>query len=684
MRRKLTITIAFLILLPMLIGIGCGGSERSHDELIRGPMSAAGFYVLKAAGDQAVSWGTSRAFDYFRGDGEADDAEAIQNSLTQIHADTTAIRNSLDELKGQVAMIDWRLSVGSIADYTTSIRTQWDHYQNYLGINPIDGAPRPDGPEDQPDEAYWTEIVKPAGVREDLRELHYFMTDKPIEAAHRGLLESCAAYLIDKNRRDDREPATLDAMIAYLEQTFLELVDYQARGFILYREAYHVLEQTNEGAVEGKQPPESYLEQDLRPAIRLQALEFLRCAELMLVDNINLAADAGPDGTGVMDMPDHWLYSGSVPEKHLRVFPEGGKEMLERATLTAVKVLSYVDEHFISMRETGEDIFIVHVIGDPIHVAQAPAQYLREYLTIPSGATFDGTLLPRHSFTSLPAEFDGDHNDGLRIGTDDYIQFYRRNMKRLPLEYTTEDGTRVNRKLYVGFREADSIDAAAYRVTGSRPGGWEVHPEEILPPANSELGGDSIRFGHALYSARPIGSYLGFARSVQDLHLIDSNPYRDFTQMVARTLDKFSPPVASRSMSGWSSREDCVQDRWGIYQCRARWLYKYGLKCHLAYSGTGSFTMNLRPAVLVDPLSPGQGLDYDRVMVDAVRLDNKRQVGGGYLFTASESRSLDFSTSAKFKSTTVQVISESSSGKACHMEFATDQQMSLQSLSIVR
>ena len=92
--------------------------------------------------------------------------------------------------------------------------------------------------------------------------------------------------------------------------------------------------------------------------------------------------------------------------------------------------------------------------------------------------------------------------------------------------------------------------------------------------------------------------------------------------------------------------------------------------------------MNLRPAVLVDRRS----IDYDRVMIDGVKLDNQEEVDGGHLYRASQDRSLHFvgGTPDRFKSTTVQVISESSSGKGCHMEFATDQQMSLQSLSIVR
>ena len=707
MMQKLTLFISCLILLPMLIGFGCDGSERpgerSYDEPIGSAVSSAGFYVLKAGGGKAFSWGTNKALDHFWGGGEADDAEAIQSSLTQIYNDTEAIKESLKSLKGQIAYTNWQLKLALISDNTKNIRSDWDLYQDYLGINPDNGKPREGGPE-KPSKTYWEKIVAhdKNGVREQMRQLRRYITDAPFEADHEGLLEACAKYLLDKNARALRTPATLDNMIAYLEQTFLELVDYQCRGFILYREAYQVLKEMDEKAISGKQSPEEYLDEDLRPAIQSQAFEFLRCAELLLVDHINLSADAGPHGTGEMKVPEHWLYAG-IDSEYLRVFPRGGKEMLERAALTTVKVLSYVDEQFINMREKEEKIFIVHVIGDPKSVAQAPDTYLSQYLTIPSDATFDGTLLPMNSFTSLPDEFDEslsdefDENfrDGLRIGSTQYIQFYRRKMSTLPEEFTSDDNTSENRtklKLYVGFKEAKSIDSAAYVVTGIRPidwhddwhddwpDGWKVQSKEILSPENSELGNDSIEFGHVLYSARPIGSYLGFARSVQDLHLIDSNLYKDYKQKVVRTLPEFGPPVASRSMPEWSSAGCNMIE--GYHQCRARWLYKYGLKCHLDYSGEGSFTMNLQPAVLVD-----HPTRYDRVMIDAVRLDSKQKTADGSLYVANKYRSLDFSDVSprdRFKSITLEVISESKSGIGCHNEFEPNQQMSLQSLSIVR
>jgi len=678
MMQKLTLFISCLILLPMLIGFGCDGSERpgerSYDEPIGSTVSSAGFYVLKAGGGKAVSWGTSKAIDHFWGDGEANDAEAIQSSLEQIFKETEDIKDNLKDLREKLAMIEWLQRLQLIEKYTENIRTYWNEYQDIMGINRITGEPLDGNPEVQPDEDYWTEIVARKGVLNDLYGLHYFMTGSPIESAGQNLLESCVEYLLWKNDHSDRTPARMADMVAFLEQTFLELVDYQCRGFILYREAYHVLNEAD--AVSGKKSPEIYLEQELRPAIQRQALEFLRCAERLLIDNINLAADAGPDGTGVMEVPEHWLYAEIAPE-YLRVFPDGGKEMLERATLTAVKVLSYVDDQFINMRETGEEIFIVHVIGDPKSVAQAPATYLSQYLTIPIGTTFDETLLPKNSFKTLPVEFnDGlKREDGLRIGSTQYIQFYRRKMSTLPEEFTTAgENTSENRetvKLYVGFEETDSIDSAAYRITGNRPGDWGVDSVKILDP---KVGEDSIQFGHALYSARPIGSYLGFARSVQDLKLIDSNLYGNYTQKVVRTLPGFGPPVASRSMPEWSDA-DCNFVE-GHHLCRAKWLYEFGLKAHLAYSGEESFTMNLQPAVLVDhPTS------YDRLMIDAVKLDSKQKTDDGYLYTSSEIRSLDFSPSNKFKSITVELISESS-GKGCHNEFKRNQQMSLQSLSI--
>lgn len=672
--RMTTRIFAGIVLAAIAIGLGCSGGERvGRDAPQLGPAGAFGFFVLKAAGGQAVSWASGRALDHFwRDGGQAmnPELETVQASLKEIRDDIGVLQSQLRDIRTVVSEIKFALDHSSVSPHKEKIDVWWGTYGEWLGIHRADGSIR-DEIVYQPTTADWEDIASDAhdtGIRYSVTTIGQIATEGSRAHNTPPLLDALVTKLLNESNAD------LARKYDALERFFLDLVSYQSQGFILYAEAWNALD------VDGVQPPmqtpESYLAHDLKPSLKRQALEFLRCAERLLCAQINLAADAGPDGSGRMEVPDRWLYSASeVPPEHLRVFPEYGPELLKRATLTTLKTLSYVDDDFVNLRE-GREIFVVHVIGDPINVKAPPAGYLGEYMSIPGNAAFNAAFVNRdgdhvRSFAP-PAEFRDAHADGLRTG-DGYIQFNRKRMGMY-------GGSK--KRLYVEFREATSIDAAAYEVSGARPGGWNTTDYEIVPPT-SELGGDTISFGHALYSARPIGSYLGFARSVQDLQLVDVNSYKDYAQVVRRVLPDFGPQIAKRSMSDWSSSSCSFSWTTGKHTCSARWLYQYGLKCHLTYSGTGAFTMKLRPAVLVDRLPKMK--DYDRVEIDGHRLDRRVSTADGHLHTLSSGeRALHFTESERFKSITVHVISESSSGVGCHNDFVQNQQMSLQSLSIVR